>query len=110
MKPLQVVGAKMALPKDKWVGLIEQTLLVASAAALTYLTQHLGKEDFGVYTPAVVAGATILLNYIQKILNNPIAPDPAPTPLPTPTPLPPGPNPAPSPDHNTNNDHDFPIG
>ena len=45
-------------------------LIAAAGAALTYLSEHLGSVDFGQYTPAVVAGISILINFGWKFLSN----------------------------------------
>lgn len=100
MNPIKIVGAKMLLPDSKWVALVEHALIVAAAAALTYFAEHLGSEDFGAYTPIVVALVSLAVNYLTKVINNPVVPDPDPSPGP----------PSPTPDNNTNDDHDFPIG
>lgn len=98
--PIMIVGAKMALPTSNWVSLVEHALLVAVAASLTYLSENIGNEDFGIYTPMVVALVSLVMAYVTKVINNPVVP-----------PMPPVPNPVvPTPDNNTNDDHDFPIG
>ena len=76
------VISKMALPTDNWKSLGEQTLLVAAAAGLTYLTEHMGSTDFGSWTPIVVAVSSIVLGYIKKVINNPVDPTPFTPPFP----------------------------
>lgn len=108
MDPITVVGSKMALPQDKWVGLVSHALLVGVAAALTWASQNIGNEDFGPWTPAVVAVVSLVLNYITKVINNPTEPV---VPIPPIPPTPPEPIiPTPKPDNNTTDEQDFPIG
>lgn len=97
--PIKYCGSKMALPASGWVGLLENVLLVSVASALTYITQNVSGNDFGQYTPLIIASASILLGYLQKVLANPVTP-PAPTPVPTPV-VPPTPD--------SSHVHDFPI-
>lgn len=107
--------AKMALPEktqSKWQSLLENALMVAAAASLTYVTEHLSSMDFGTWTPWIVAGSSMILNFVKKLVEgngtNPI-PIPVPTPVPVPTPIPvPTPVPVPTPipsDEGT----DFPL-
>lgn len=98
-----MVVSKMALPTDKWKKLGEQTVLVALAAGLTYITQHVGSTDFGQWTPVVVAVSSILLGYIKKVIDNPSVPVPGPEPVPNPQPVP-RPEPV-----NPNDELDFPL-
>lgn len=41
-------------------------LIAIVGAALTYLTEWASDADFGVYTPAIVAGLSILTNIVRK--------------------------------------------
>ncbi len=70
--------AKFALPQATQKSWLESTMLVALAAGITYVLQHSGTFDFGSYGPMITAGLTMLLNYLNKVIQNPV--DPTPTP------------------------------
>ena len=46
------------------------TLVAAAGAALTYVTEWATATDFGIYTPMVVAGLSVLTNIARKYLFN----------------------------------------
>lgn len=50
---------------------IGRGLLIALAgAALTYLSEQIPNVDFGMYTPMVVSGFSVLVNTLQKLLSD----------------------------------------
>jgi hypothetical protein len=63
---------KMAISGDKnaWLSILKGASIAAGAAVLTYAAQNLGNVDFGTYTPIVVAGLSIGINYLRKVLAN----------------------------------------
>lgn len=88
--------SRMALPANNWQSLGLHAGLVALAAGLTYVSEHMSGQDFGQYTALIVAGTTIILNYINKVIANDgssVTPDvnvPVPFPVPVPSPVDPG--------------------
>lgn len=94
-KPLMYAAAKVSLDKSTSYQLILNALLVSAAAGLTYVVQNQSKLDLGTYTPVAVAVATIALQWVQKVLSNPVNPAPAPLPAPD--------------DKKTDKEVDFPI-
>lgn len=47
--------------------------MAATGALLTYFSEWASSTDFGVYTPAVVAGMSVLANVVRKYLTNTVA-------------------------------------
>jgi len=45
-------------------------LIAGGAVVLTYLAENLGSVDFGNYTALVVGVASILINFLRKLLVN----------------------------------------
>lgn len=43
-------------------------LIAVAGASLTYLSEWLGNVDFGIFTPAIVAGMSVLVAAFQKYL------------------------------------------
>jgi hypothetical protein len=43
-------------------------LIAIAGAALTYLSEWLGGINFGIFTPAIVAGMSVLVAAFQKYL------------------------------------------
>ena len=43
-------------------------LIAGAGAILTYLASTIPGVNFGQWTPAVVAGASVLINYLRKLL------------------------------------------
>ena len=64
--PEPVASAKMSLNKADMVKIGKGAVLVLTAAAITYVAENAASIDFGVYTGAVVAGVSILLNALRK--------------------------------------------
>lgn len=42
--------------------------IAVAGALLTYLTQVISETDFGVYTPIVVAGFSVVANIVRKFI------------------------------------------
>jgi hypothetical protein len=83
--------AKLSLPRatqTSWQSMLENALLVAAGAAVTYVTQNISNVDFGTFTPIIVSIASIALNFIKNLIDAQVTPDPGPNPTPTPTPTP----------------------
>lgn len=53
--------------QDKLKKIIKGAVIAAAGAALTYLSQWASQTDFGVWTPAVVAGLSIAVNAVRKL-------------------------------------------
>ncbi len=49
------------------INTLEHAGYVAVAAGLTYLSQWAGHTNFGVWTPAVVAGLSVLTALVSKL-------------------------------------------
>lgn len=58
----------MEISVDDLIALGKGLLIAAGGAAITYLSQWVTDADFGVWTPTVVAGASVLLNALRKFL------------------------------------------
>ncbi len=56
------------LSKAEWISVGKGLLIAVAGATATYLTQLAvsGDFDFGPTTPMVVAGFSVLVNYIRK--------------------------------------------
>jgi hypothetical protein len=63
---------KMAISgnTNAWLSIAKGAAIAAGAAILTYAAQNLGNMNFGTYTPIVVAGLSIGINYLRKVLAN----------------------------------------
>ena len=55
------------LKLEDWMKVGKGFLIASAGAGLTYLGQFITGTDFGVITPMVVAGFSVLVNYIRKI-------------------------------------------
>lgn len=79
---------RMALTGESWQSLALHAAMAAAAAALTYITQNATGTDLGQYTVVIVAGLTIALNYLNKVIqNDSTSVGPAPPPIPVPAPI-----------------------
>jgi len=58
------------LAKDDWIKIFKGALIAGAGAGAVYLVQAIGALDFGLYTPAVVALASILVNALRKWMAN----------------------------------------
>jgi hypothetical protein len=45
-------------------------LIALGGSALTYLTQVIGSVDFGIWTPLVVTGWSVIVNAVRKYFQN----------------------------------------
>lgn len=61
---------QFAIKTDNWKSVLTGAAIAAGAAVLTYAAQHLGEMDFGTATPMVVAGLSVGINYLRKVLAN----------------------------------------
>lgn len=52
---------------DQIASVARGAAVAAAGAALTYLTQWVSGQDFGVYTPLVAAGLAVLTNVVRKL-------------------------------------------
>jgi hypothetical protein len=60
---------KMALNSDDIKALLRGLAITMVAAGLTYLSENLGKIDFGQYTPLVVAILAFAVNIVRKLFD-----------------------------------------
>ncbi len=72
--------SKFALPVVDSKSWVENALLVAASAGITFFLQNSGNFDFVIYSPVITAGLTMLLAYINKVIQNPATPVPGPGP------------------------------
>lgn len=63
------VSNKYTLNKEDIISLGKGLLIAVAGAALTYLSENLGKINFGEYTPVVVALFSVLANIIRKFVS-----------------------------------------
>lgn len=57
----------MNLKSHNWIHIIKEGVIVGIGAGLTYLTEYVITGDFGQMTPVVVAGWSVLVNYVRKL-------------------------------------------
>ena len=65
---------KWHLNKADMISVGKGLLIAVGGAALTYITEVIGKIDFGQWTPIVVAAAAIIINLGRKWFEGPKAP------------------------------------
>lgn len=58
----------LVLDKEKWVSIGKGLLIALAGATATYLTTLTSGVDFGVLTPLVVTGFSVLANYLRKVV------------------------------------------
>lgn len=46
---------------------IKSALIASGGAALTYLLSWATEQDFGIYTPMVVAALSVLVNFLKEL-------------------------------------------
>jgi hypothetical protein len=63
----QKVKMSFNLNVEDWGKVGKGLLIAVGGAALTYLGQFVTGSDFGEMTPIVVAGFSVLVNYMRKI-------------------------------------------
>jgi hypothetical protein len=56
------------LDKEKWISIGKGLLIALGAAAATYLATLSTQMDFGPFTPMIVAGFSVAINYIRKAI------------------------------------------
>lgn len=56
------------LNKEDGLKLLKGAGIACGGALLTYVASVIGDIDFGSYTPIVVAGAGILVNFLRKFV------------------------------------------
>ena len=56
------------LNKEKWISVGKGLLIAVGGAAATYLATITTQLDFGPFTPMIVAGFSVAINYIRKAL------------------------------------------
>lgn len=55
------------LTKENWVKVGKGLLIAMTGAGLTYLGEFVSGTDFGDLTPLIVAGFSVLVNYVRKL-------------------------------------------
>ena len=58
------------LNKEQWISIGKGLLIAVGGAVITYLTQISTQIDFGQFTPLMVAGFSVAINYLRKSLEN----------------------------------------
>ena len=56
------------LNKEQWIKIAKGAAIAVVGAIATYITEISTGIDFGELTPVVVAGLSILANYLRKIV------------------------------------------
>jgi len=62
------MSESMKISKADLLKVGKGALIAGSGAILTYLTSAITTLDFGAYTPMVVAGFGILVNFLRKLI------------------------------------------
>ena len=62
------MSEKLKVSKNDLVKVGKGALIAGAGAILTYLTTAITSLDFGEYTPLVVAGFGILINFLRKLI------------------------------------------
>ena len=62
------MSEKLKISKVDLIKIGKGALIAGSGAILTYLTSAITTLDFGAYTPMVVAGFGILVNFLRKFI------------------------------------------
>lgn len=52
--------------KIDWPAVFRGAIVAVAGAALTYFSEFVTKTDFGVFTPVIVSGFSVLANIIRK--------------------------------------------
>lgn len=60
--------SRMQLTPEKITSVLKGAAIAASGAILTHLTEFVTSTDFGQWTPAVVAIASVAVNAVRKLL------------------------------------------
>lgn len=64
------MSEKLKISKEDLLKVGKGALIAGSGAILTYLTSAITTIDFGSYTPMIVAGFSILVNFLRKYIPN----------------------------------------
>ncbi len=62
------MSEKLKISKNDFVKVGKGALIAGAGAVLTYLTSAITTLDFGEYTPLVVAGFSVLVNLLRKLI------------------------------------------
>lgn len=63
------MSQRFTLNTEDWKRIAIGALIAGAGAVLTFLAENLGNMNFGEYTPVVVAGLSILINILRKLLS-----------------------------------------
>jgi len=64
-----VKSQKFAFIPEDIKSLLIGALITSGGALLTYLSENLGKVNFGDWTPAVVVVASLVINMVRKFIS-----------------------------------------
>lgn len=59
------------LTYDDWGSIGKGALIAAAGAVLTYASEHVTAQNFGIYAPMIAALLAVVVNYFRKVLNIP---------------------------------------
>lgn len=59
-----------SISKAELISVGKGLLIAIAGAALTYLTQYVSHANFGIYTPIIVAGWSVVVNFARKYVPN----------------------------------------
>ena len=62
------MSERLKISKNDLVKVGKGALIAGAGAVLTYLTSAITTLEFGEYTPLVVAGFSILVNFLRKLI------------------------------------------
>ena len=65
----------MNLTKENWIKLGKGLVIAMLGAAAVYISEFASGADFGIWTPIIVAGASVFVNFVRKLadqLRNPV--------------------------------------
>lgn len=63
-----MTSKQLSVSKEDLIKVGKGALIAGGSAILTYLTSAITSLDFGEYTPIVVAGFGILINFLRKFI------------------------------------------
>ena len=64
------MSQRYRLDTKDWKKVTLGATVAVVGALLTYITEFVTQTDFGEYTPFVVAGLSILANFVRKFFSN----------------------------------------
>lgn len=73
----QNMNNAFSLSKADAISVAKGLGIALAGAALTYLTSYISNTNFGVYTPVVVAGWSVIVNFVRKFVPNTATPSSA---------------------------------